>query len=447
MSRWWHVLLGLVGVWLGLEVGVRLYVEWPLATGFYGSLSRAAVRARQAVVGVRVASGPGWGHLGWIADPEVERYRIEQRENDAWVVIGRARYGSRLVRAAGVYRVVAEPRAGGGERVIGAVDIDVPAGGAPIFVPRRGGPWRPLFRPRQAGDYVNDHCLYRDADGAWRLAGITAPGDGDYGAERRFAAGVSADFPPAGGMREAAPIADFGDLAWAPHGLAAGGRWHLFWSPHRLHHMVSDDGRTWRDHRVVIDPPMHRFFRDAMVLPVADGQWLLYATARGTYRSRVDVYQSFDLETWQYIGGALRSGWGAERNAIVGSMESPFVVPYRGRWYLLLTYNNDSFVWPALLLPLRVWLDPASYNDTLVLQSDNPYDFGAYRGTRRTPALVGRLEAHAAEVVHLPDGDAWYLTTAGWPWVATLTSGEVAVAPLEWDEGQRTKDEEGGWSP
>src|SRR5690606_8872812 len=111
----------------------------------------------------------------------------------------------------------------------------------------------------------------------------------------------------------------------------------------------------------------------------------------------VDLYQSFDLETWQYIGAALRSGWGAERNAIVGSMESPFVVPYRGRWYLFLTYNNDSFVWPALLLPLRIWLDPASYNDTLVLQADNPYDFGTYRGADDTPALVARLAAHAAE--------------------------------------------------
>jgi len=28
---------------------------------------------------------------------------------------------------------------------------------------------------------------------------------------------------------------------------------------------------------------------------------------------------------------------------------------------------------------------------------------------------------------------SWYITTAGWPWVATLTSGEVAVAALKWE--------------
>jgi len=201
--------------------------------------------------------------------------------------------------------------------------------------------------------------------------------------------------------------------------------------------MTAADGVTWRDHRVVLSAPMHKFFRDAMVLEAADGQWLLYTTARGAYFSRVDVYQSFDLDGWQFIGAALRSGWGSERNAIVASTESPFVVRYHDRYYLSLTYNNDSFFWPAVLLPLKVWLNRASYNDTLVFHSDNPYDFGTYRGTACAPSLLTRLAAHAAEIVHEPERDAWYITTAGWPWAATLTSGEVAVAPLQWEPPAR----------
>ncbi len=81
----------------------------------------------------------------------------------------------------------------------------------------------------------------------------------------------------------------------------------------------------------------------------------------------------------------------------------------------------------------RLWPDPSSYNETLVFHSDNPYDFGVYKGKKNTPALLTQLEAHAPEVVYHPEQDAWYLTTAGWPWLTTLTEGEVAVAPLRWD--------------
>lgn len=47
--------------------------------------------------------------------------------------------------------------------------------------------------------------------------------------------------------------------------------------------------------------------------------------------------------------------------------------------------------------------------------------------------LLTWLDTHAPEIVYHPDSDSWYITTAGWPWVATLTSGEVAVAPLNWE--------------
>jgi sucrose-6-phosphate hydrolase SacC (GH32 family) len=196
--------------------------------------------------------------------------------------------------------------------------------------------------------------------------------------------------------------------------------------------MESQDGIHWTNHRVTMPAPFHKFFRDPMVLQVADDQWLLYTTARGAYFSQVDIYQSFDLEHWQYIRTALRGSWGSERNAPFASMESPFVTRYHDHYYLTLTYNNDSFFWPAILLLFHIWLRPHTYNDTLVFHAANPYDFGTYRGRKRSPTLLTCLEAHAPEIIYQPQNRQWYITTAGWPWVATLTAGEVACARLTW---------------
>jgi hypothetical protein len=46
---------------------------------------------------------------------------------------------------------------------------------------------------------------------------------------------------------------------------------------------------------------------------------------------------------------------------------------------------------------------------------------------------LARIEAHAPRLVRHPENGAWWITTAGWPWAASLTQGEVAVAPLRWD--------------
>jgi hypothetical protein len=423
----------LLGLWLAVELGMRVYLEAPLRTDFYGSIARDAVRERQAQAGVHAVSGPGWIHLGWVADPEREAYRIQRRQQDAWVSVGSAQYGSFLLReVGGTYRILAKPNDGAPDRLLGELTAQAASGGSPVFVPRIAGTWQLLFQPTQSGAYVNDHAIYQDAVGNWQLVGITSKTNGDFSQEKYFVTAASASFPPSGGMAETGQTADFGELAWAPHVIRVDGTYHLFWTPHRLHHMDSRDGITWENHTVTLSAPFHKYFRDGMVLQVADGQWLLYATARGAYFSQVDVYQSFDLKGWQYIGTAMRSRWGSERNSPFGSMESPFVVAYQDHYYLSLTYNNDSFFWPGILLTFQVWLNPASYNETLIFHADNPYDFGSYGGRQNAPTLLTVLETHAPEYVHNPQTDAWYITTAGWPWVATLTHGEVAVAPIEW---------------
>jgi hypothetical protein len=385
----------LIGLWLLLEIGLRWYVESPLTTDFYSSASREGVLPRQSESGVKTVSGPNWIHLGWIADPEAETYRIERFAEGAWSEIGTAEYGSFLIRdGGGQFRVLRLPKNGSPPEILGEVTAEYTGSPAPIFVPRISGEWKSLFRPEKSGFYLNDHTVYQDAEGNWRLIGITSKTDGDYNQEKYFAVGVSVDFPPTNGMTEAEPIVDFGELAWAPHVIHNGNKYHIFWSPHKLHQMESSDGIVWENHQVTMPAPYHKFFRDAMVLQVAEDQWLLYTTARGRYYSQLDIYQSFDLEQWQYIRTALSSGFGSERNSPFSSMESPFVVDYQGHYYLSLTYNNDSFFLPGLLLPFKIWLNPASYNETLVFHSDNPYDFGIYRGSNNSTTLLTKLETH-----------------------------------------------------
>ncbi len=416
-----------------LEVGVRVYVESPLETDFYGSISREAVGGLQAQVGVKTVSGPGWVHLGWIANPEKETYRIEIKNTQGWKEIGQTKFGSFLHRGlGGIYRVWSVPKDKTPPVLLGEVTVRPTFEPSPIYVPQISGEWQKLFHPKQYGSYINDHTIYQDKKGNWRLIGITSLTNGDFNEEKYFAVGMSKDFPPPEGMSEQAPIADFGELAWAPHVIQSEGQYYIFWSPHKLHQMTSRDGINWENHQITLSTPYHKFFRDGMVLQVAPGQWLLYTTARGFYFSQIDVYQSFDLTYWQYIRTALGSGWGSERNSPFASMESPFVLRYQNHYYLSLTYNNDSFFLHGILLMFKIWLNRPSYNDTLVFHADNPYDFGIYRGRTRSPTLLTQLEAHAPEWVYNPSTGRWYLTTCGWPWVATLTSGEVAVAPLEW---------------
>ena len=105
MNRLIKTMLTILGIllslWLVLEIGIRWYVESPLKTDFYSSPSREGLLPQQKQTGVQTVSGSGWIHLGWVADPDVEFYRVEKLVNDAWTGIGTAEYGSFLVRDGG----------------------------------------------------------------------------------------------------------------------------------------------------------------------------------------------------------------------------------------------------------------------------------------------------------------------------------------------------------
>ncbi len=231
----------ILGVWLFLEIGLRIFVESPLKTDFYSSITREEVSLKQQETGLKLVQGAGWAHLGWIADPDNEVYSIEKYNGDGWLPVGQARFGSYLVHAAGGrYRVRALPAAGGEAKLIGQVEVAaIKALASPVYRPVISGKWQTLFKPQTYGYYINDHAVYRDAEGNWRLAGITHKSDGNYNEEKYFAVGVSSDLPPASGMKEEKPVADFAELAWAPHVISENGTYYMFWSPHRLERMVS----------------------------------------------------------------------------------------------------------------------------------------------------------------------------------------------------------------
>lgn len=434
-----RVVVYLFLAWFLIELAMRL---WPVKTGFYGSILRRDVRSLQDKFGLVVNSGEDWIHLGWIADPDHEEYHVFHATGGPKHLMGVTSFGSFLVRDhSGQFEVMAKSKQNGGLRLIGKAEVKRTGEASAVYRPVITGKWQTLFKPHKHGFYLNDHTIFQDSRGNWRLIGITSKTSGNFAAEKYFACGVSSEFPDPSGMQEEEPVADFNQIAWAPCVIKKDRAYHLFWSPHRLEHMRSADGIAWSDKSTTMTKPYHPYFRDPMVLKVGVNQWLLYTTARGIFFSRVDIYQSFDLEHWQYIRPAMVNSWGSECNSAFASTESPFVVKFKDHYYLSVTMNNGTFFWHGLLLMLKKWLNPDSYNHTRVLHSNCPYDFGIYRGRAHTVNLAASLQAHAPEYVYVPKSNQWYITTAGWPWAATLTKGEAAFAPLEWTplEGSSTE--------
>ncbi|MCJ7772048.1 MAG: hypothetical protein MUP22_02825, partial [Desulfobacterales bacterium] len=185
----------LVGLFLFLEIGVRVYVELPLKTDFYGSIPHEKVRGLQEKYGLKTAHGRGWAHLGWIADPENEDYIIEKQTNNNWQYAGNSKFGSFLVQESGTYKVWANSNKNqnNARRLIGVTNLRIKKSPEQLIVykPTIDGNWKLLFRPKMHGYYVNDHDVYKDAEGNWRLVGITSKTDGDFSTEKYFTVGVS----------------------------------------------------------------------------------------------------------------------------------------------------------------------------------------------------------------------------------------------------------------
>jgi sucrose-6-phosphate hydrolase SacC (GH32 family) len=262
--------------------------------------------------------------------------------------------------------------------------------------------------------YINDHTFIRAGDGRWHLFGITHPEPASPLEEKFFAHATAPELT--GPWTKQPPVLHFlserGEtLVWAPYVFEHDGVYRMFYcaggtthEEYRIHQAISSDLFEWERHP---DNPMvvdGYDARDPMVMRYRD-QWILYYTAtsdpRGGHHTVMAV-TSNDLIHWSDKKVVfLDSAIGKEG----GPTESPFVVAYKGEYFLFVTANRG-------------------YNKTAVYESDDPFHWDS--GNR-----IGSFRAHAAEVIQTPK--KWFVSRAGWG------QGGVWLAEFNWnDESHKT---------
>jgi len=280
---------------------------------------------------------------------------------------------------------------------------DFPAGAedsAEIFIPIVG-PSKLVLDSNPA--YINDHTVFQAGDGKWHLIGIThqkvlggklpVPW-----AEEEFIHAVAPALE--GPWTVLPPILQvdrkLGEThVWAPHVVYYLGQYYCFYAGGGGHwtSMInlaqSSDAMTWT--RYSGNPLFRDFYdaRDPMALRDGD-RWILYYTktfSREERRSTVAYRTSDDLAHWSEPGFAyvVRSLPATLPNSQY--TESPFVVLYRGLYYLFMCTPD------------------LGYQATRVFVSKDPFNFDE-------ADEITTLIAHCAEVVK--DGERYYLTHAGW---------------------------------
>ncbi len=261
--------------------------------------------------------------------------------------------------------------------------------------------------------YINDHCIIRAQDG-WHLFGITHKEPADPLNETLCAHALGTSLSDRTWKKQPYPLVTDPSRGeahfWAPHVIHHDGLYYMYWcagslighEQYQLMVATSPDLYHWT--RVdEVNPIMIDGFdaRDPMVLRLGD-RWVLYYTATsapegGNYL--VASLESDDLLHWsnkRIVFTDPTSG------AIGGPCESPFVVPYGGKYYLFIGPRDGV------------------YSKTSVFESDDPLAFSIEN-------KVGDLPAHAAEVIRDDDG-RYYTTRAGWG------EGGVYIAPLYFEE-------------
>jgi len=250
-------------------------------------------------------------------------------------------------------------------------------------------------RPVDAdGDwYVNDHCLIQADDGAWHALGINNARPADRSRLYRdhphlmHASAPSIDGP---WTRHDWAIDDSQGERYvgAPFVVRHDGRYVMLfearWGRRRgLELAFSDDLFDWQrtGREVITNQPAMR--RDpCLVRDEQRGDWLLYLCVPIDGRSTLTVCRTADFEAYSEPTVVLSLDDGCEW----GSLESPFVIPGHGGWYLAFTHSMRR------------------YCETVVLFSDRHDRFD-------WSSQITTLHAHAAEFVN--DDDRWFVTDCG----------------------------------
>jgi beta-fructofuranosidase len=273
--------------------------------------------------------------------------------------------------------------------------------------------------------YVNDHTFVRDPAGTWHLIGITHAEPAAPHEEVHLA---HATAPALHGPWTKQPFALTADpslgeaVLWAPHVIHHDDRFWMFvcgggpsMDAYRIQLAVSEDCTTWTRHPE--NPMLVDGYeaRDPMVLRVGE-RWVMYYTATSTPAGGhfiVAAVTSDDLVHWGDRREVYRDPC---RGTFGGGTESPFVVERDGRYHLFIGPD-----WQGILDTLEQTgrYDPGAYRRSRVLVSDDPFHFDA-------ADQVGRIDAHAAEVIVDEAGSTW-VSHCGWG------QGGVFLAPLHWE--------------
>lgn len=280
--------------------------------------------------------------------------------------------------------------------------------------PYISGDWRPLFRPVEHGNYVNDHTIVKGPDGKIHLFGITSF-EGMPSCERYFVHGVGESLT--GEFREVGRSIDRGTLAWAPCIIERDGIYYMFYGPSPTSLAVSFDMYEWFGTPVTLkNEPLMGAHRDHFVLKISESEYLMYVVGIHERNGAVSCFSSSDLLNWNFVSFALTSGDRAPLKPAWGAFESPFVVKTDGLYYLFVTYTDSG---------------DATYNDTLVFCSNDPTNFGEFNGDYGEAEPIARLHAHAPEI--LEESGQYFITTCGWNSRSIPHKGAVSIAPLDWE--------------
>ncbi len=279
-----------------------------------------------------------------------------------------------------------------------------------IYTPKIVGDYKPVFKPnqtrpeRQGQWYTNDHCFIKGDDGQWHAYGIIGKKPASpWGGEKNLFH-VSGDSLMSNDWveHEYALSVDpaYDRVLWAPHAIKHGDMYYMYYAGGNRQEnantycswgtvqvSTSKDLFNWTrsESNPIISEPGHA--RDAYLVKF-DNEYYMYYTRtydEVDHRSTVAVRRSPDLEYWSSFKRAhiqpLKNDWG-------GDAESPYVVKYKGLYYLFVCIASSS------------------YDVTCVYWSENPLDFPREN-------LVCKLDSHAPEVLY-DEKDGWFISTTGW---------------------------------
>jgi hypothetical protein len=283
-----------------------------------------------------------------------------------------------------------------------------------IYVPRVSGEWRHIYDPNDKRSpvdtnrwYTNDHSFVKGSDSLWHCYGIIGWGTFSNNIDpwRRETAFFHISAKNIDDLKwdehDYAMTAEKGveRVLWAPYVFREGTKYTLFYNTGSLFEHA-DQYASFGSLRKATTTDMYHFkryalnplfsdpghSRDSYVMKYGNTYYYYYCRVKSEIdlTSCVAVRTSPDLDHWsgpQIVHEEPPFGfWG-------GNTESPFVVRYKGRFYLFICYSVD-------------------YNKTLVYWSDDPLKFPKEN-------LVTTINAHAVEIIDAGK-QGWYISNTGW---------------------------------